>query len=275
MIRSALRTAFRIFRPTFKLVAGVGKLPLFLRYLRDRRKFLKMGGHITEIYPIVADLNDQAGTVTGHYFHQDLLVAQYIFDHKPERHLDVGSRVDGFIAHVASFRKIEVADIRYLPKSIHTNIKYQRIDFSDSDKIFEERYDSVSCLHALEHFGLGRCGDRIDPNGHLLGFHNLVRVLKPSGRLYVSFPIGRTNEVAFNAHRVFHPNEILDWIKNSKDLRLIQFAYVDDDGDLNLGENPKSLAQVPSFGCGIYTFEKIREGDQGESRTQPAYSNQT
>jgi hypothetical protein len=29
--------------------------------------------------------------------------------------------------------------------------------------------DSLSCLHALEHFGLGRYGDPIDPRGHEKG----------------------------------------------------------------------------------------------------------
>ena len=35
-----------------------------------------------------------------------------IYAARPEKHVDVGSRVDGFVAHVASFREIEVFDVR-------------------------------------------------------------------------------------------------------------------------------------------------------------------
>ena len=58
---------------------------------------------INFLYPIINEFNDNSGTAKGHYFHQDLLVAQYIFKNKPKKHVDVGSRVDGFVAHVASF----------------------------------------------------------------------------------------------------------------------------------------------------------------------------
>ena len=37
------------------------------------------------------------------YFHQDFVVARKIFERNPRLHIDVGSRVDGFVAHVATF----------------------------------------------------------------------------------------------------------------------------------------------------------------------------
>ena len=60
---------------------------------------------------LLQDYSDNAGQNKGHYFHQDLLVAKMIYDTKPRRHIDIGSRLDGFVAHVASFREIEVFDI--------------------------------------------------------------------------------------------------------------------------------------------------------------------
>ncbi len=56
--------------------------------------------------------------VLRHYFHQDLLLANRIFKARPRNHVDVGSRVDGFVAHVASFRPIEVLDLRPSPFEI-------------------------------------------------------------------------------------------------------------------------------------------------------------
>lgn len=113
--------------------------------------------------------------------------------------------------------------------------------------------DSLSCLHALEHFGLGRYGDPVDPMGHLKGFNNFHKMLQDVGTLYISFSIGKS-EVHFNAHRVFDPTEILDWSKNL--FEIARFDYVDDKGDLRCNA---SLAPPPrlSYGCGIYTLRKI------------------
>ena len=78
---------------------------------------------------ILFDYSDNAGNYKGHYFHQDLLVANFIYEQNPKRHIDIGSRVDGFVAHVASFRKIEVIDVRSLTKSKHKNIQFRQMDF--------------------------------------------------------------------------------------------------------------------------------------------------
>src|SRR5215475_9848858 len=65
-----------------------------------------------ELNPCLKDRYEDSGVASGHYFHQDLLVARRVHARAPRVHVDVGSRVDGFIAHVASFREIEVLDIR-------------------------------------------------------------------------------------------------------------------------------------------------------------------
>lgn len=117
--------------------------------------------------------------------------------------------------------------------------------------------DSLSCLHALEHFGLGRYGDPIDPQGHLRGFESLIRMLKPNATFYLSFPIGRP-AVEFNAHRIFDCLEVLTW-PSSELLVLKRFDYIDDDGELQqdipadwIGKQCAGLVH----GCGIYTFSR-------------------
>jgi SAM-dependent methyltransferase len=212
-----------------------------------------LSGKIDGIYPIISDFNQNAGVQSGHYFHQDLLIAQLIYEAHPYRHIDVGSRIDGFVAHVASFRKIEVWDIRELPKSTHTNINFYQADLMND--VEESIADSVSCLHALEHFGLGRYNDKIDPDGHIKGLQNLNRMLKPGGKLYLSFPIGTSDQVLFNAHRIFHPKSVLDWAP--AELVLERFDYVDDLGDLFLNVAVEDLSVEMQYGCGIYTFKKM------------------
>ena len=229
----------------------LGQLP---RYLRDLRAWRRHGGRVSTLYPVLSDWQDQAGSASGAYFHQDLLVARKIFDASPQRHIDVGSRIDGFVAHLAVFRAVEVLDIRPLQSRI-ANIRFLQADLMNSISTLRECTDSLSCLHALEHFGLGRYSDPIDPRGHLKGFASLVDMVKPGGRLYLSFPIG-IPAVEFNAHRVFGVTEVLEW-PSSELLDLESFDYVDDAGDLhqNIGrEAIVARCRNLRHGCGIYTF---------------------
>jgi len=213
---------------------------------------MKAGGVISNIYPILRDFGTQAGIATGHYFHQDLLVATLIKQANPTRHIDVGSSIEGFVAHVASFREIEVLDIRPLQIAGHSQIRFVQSDLMRLDQSMVGICDSLSCLHAIEHFGLGRYGDPIDPNGHLKGFYNLSKMLQNGGTLYISFPIGKPG-VHFNAHRIFHPEDILDWSMNL--FQLIRFDYVDDKGNLHTNASLSSLPTL-TYGCGIYTIRK-------------------
>lgn len=234
----------------FKRLKRLRYLP---KYLSDKAAFIKAGGIITHNYPIYEDFKEQAGTATGHYFHQDLLVATFINQAKPIRHIDVGSRMDGFVAHVASYRDIEVLDVRPLKNTGHNQIKFMQANLMELNDSLVGICDSLSCLHALEHFGLGRYGDPVDPKGHLKGFNNFHKMLKSGGTLYVSFPIGKS-EVHFNAHRVFDPTEILGWSKNL--FELMRFDYVDDKGNLHCNASLTSPPKL-TYGCGIYTLRKV------------------
>lgn len=226
------------------------------RYQAQCKAFQRLGGIITHRYPILTGDGGQAGTASGHYFHQDLLVATYVHDRNPDRHIDIGSRIDGFVAHLASFRNVEVMDVRDLKDTGHRNIAFIRADLMDAGSVQENITDSLSCLHAIEHFGLGRYGDPLDPDGHIKGFRNMVSMLKPGGMLYVSFPIGKADEVHFNAHRVFHPRAIFAWTEDIGALRLARFDYVDDNGNLHRDADPMHDGIDVVYGCGIYTFEK-------------------
>jgi SAM-dependent methyltransferase len=206
--------------------------------------------------PCLADRFDESGTASGHYFHQDLLVARRIFASKPVRHVDVGSRLDGFVAHVATFRPIEVLDIRPLAVSV-PNITFRVCDVMNVPATFDDYCDSLSSLHVLEHFGLGRYGDSIDVHGYRVGFEGLRRILKRGGTLYLSVPIGR-ERIEFNGHRVFALPTMLNLFKDS--FELINFSYVDDGGDLheNVELSPAMLNDTLGleYGCGIFELRK-------------------
>jgi hypothetical protein len=237
----------------FKIVLLYKHLWIFLK---QKRLWLKKGGKIDSSYMILSDYVTDAGSASGHYFHQDLLISQYIFQDSPKKHLDIGSRIDGFVAHVAAFREIEVMDIRPLKQTAHANIRFLQADLMRSQDL--EKYDSISCLHAIEHFGLGRYGDEIDIDGHLKGIDNIIKILSANGILYISFPIGSSDKVYFNAHRVFHPKSILSYPTVEKELRLINFSFVDDKGDIQIESNIEDAVNLDlNYGCGIYSFRKI------------------
>jgi SAM-dependent methyltransferase len=164
------------------------------------------------LVPSLHDRDQEGGSTKGEYFLQDLFVARKIFSANPDKHLDVGSRIDGFVAHVASFRELEVVDVRPISSEI-PGIEFVEADLSDANSMsafhLSDGYcDSVSCLHALEHFGLGRYGDPLDASGFKKGLKNLAKLLKPAGVLYLSTPVGK-ERVEFNANWVFHPDTII------------------------------------------------------------------
>jgi SAM-dependent methyltransferase len=207
-------------------------------------------------YPILSDRNKEGGTMNGHYFHQDLLVARLINQAKPTKHLDIGSRTDGFIAHVASFREIELIDIRPIESNVK-NIIFRQADLIELPADLNNYCDSISSLHAIEHFGLGRYGDPIDYFGYLKAIKNITKILKSGGTFYFSVPIG-PQRIEFNAHRVFSVEYLISIL--SQDFNIDSFSYVDDKGDLfeevELTKNSISSNFGCHYGCGIFTLQK-------------------
>jgi SAM-dependent methyltransferase len=232
-----------------------------LRELAALRRQNRISGkpfRIRFTMPCLSDRYEPGGHTSGHYFYQDLLVARRIFERNPVRHVDVGSRVDGFVSHVASFREIEVFDIRPLAVSI-SSIVFRQMDLMNTPENFKNCCDSLSCLHAIEHFGLGRYGDPVDLFGHIKGVKSLGDILKPGGLLYLSVPIG-PERIDFNANRVFAIKTILDLARERFELE--SFSYVDDSGELHehaaLDEQAIETNLGCQYGCGIFELRKMQ-----------------
>ena len=111
--------------------------------------------------------------------------------------------------------------------------------------------ESVSSLHACEHFGLGRYGDPVNPDGHVMFMKSLARVLKPGGRLYFSVPSG-IERLYFNSHRVISPRTVLQAFSG---LELVSFSCVKDD-DRFYGDCAPETVANEEYGCGLYEFTK-------------------
>lgn len=231
-------------------------------YFKDLRLLKKQKGDDKSFvfgkkYPVLFERFAESGNMKGHYFHQDLYVAKRIFNTRPEKHLDIGSRIDGFVAHLAVFREVEVLDIRPLTSSVQ-NVSFRKADLMKLPENLLNYCDSISSLHAIEHFGLGRYGDPIDYFGHLKAIENISNILKSGGVFYFSVPIGE-QRIEFNAHRVFSVQYLLDLFEKNYTLR--RFSYVDDAGDFfeDVALTETSIAN--SFGCnwGCGIFELIKK----------------
>ena len=60
----------------------------------------------------------------------------------------------------------------------------------------------MSALCSLEHLGLRRYGDKIDPEACFKCFDAIQKKARKGGKLYISVPIGKEC-VEFNAHLFF------------------------------------------------------------------------
>lgn len=231
------------------------------RYLRDWRRFRRGYAGALTLMPCLHDRYEECGATKSEYFWQDLLVARWIFEAKPEKHVDVGSRVDGFVAHVASFREIEVFDVRPISTQVPGMVFKQADLMQPVEMVSAGGYcDSLSCLHAIEHFGLGRYGDPVDPLGYQRGMANMAQLLKPSGQFYLSTPIGQ-ERVEFNAHRVFDPRTIIRCAE-ANGLRLQELTVVGAGGTVSSAAlTDESLRQLAlaRYNLGIFVFIKTNQ----------------
>ena len=241
-----------------KLFSSLRGVPIFLK---DWWNFRKKNTDYLVWKPCLYDRYEEGGITKNEYFWQDLLVARWIYAAAPEKHVDVGSRVDGFITHVASFREIEVFDVRPITSKI-PGIIFRQADMMKElflpENTKEEGYcDSLSCLHTIEHFGLGRYGDSIDTQGYIKGLENLSKLLLPNGFLYLSTPIGK-ERVEFNANRVFDPRTIMSVASKVK-LELIKltiFNIKEGIQELTSDEATLSYLAKQHYNLGIFTFKK-------------------
>lgn len=226
---------------------GVIHLP---RYFRDWRAFQEQSGgklHLKDSYPC---LRDRVSTTPfdAHYFYQAAWLARNLADRQPHLHVDIGSdiRMNNVLS---AFVPVEFIDYRPLDVNL-SGLACSKGDLSALDRD-DGSIPSLSCLHVIEHVGLGRYGDSLDPQGSFKALSELSRVLAPGGYLYVSLPVGR-ERVCFNAHRVFHPATIMSAMP---ELTLVRFALVDDDSQFH-EISTIDLGAAQEYGCGMFVFSK-------------------
>ncbi len=250
LLRRLLETAIDLRR-----LRGLLSLPRFAGdYLALRRRGLPL--HLRNLYPQLGDHLPRT-PFDPHYFHQAAWLCRRLADQRPAKHVDIGSDVR-LVAAFSAFVPTEFIDIRPLPVAL-SGLECAAGNLTDLARP-DCSIASLSCLHVIEHIGLGRYGDPLDPDGPSRAIGELARVLAPQGRLYVSTPVGRPR-VEFNAHHVF---DAAEFASRFTPLRLERFDLVGDDGSIRRGATPED-ARNSNYACGLFEF--VRPATATESHS--------
>lgn len=227
---------------------GLLYLPRFFshwfKYARHA-KGQKIG--LLDLQPCLGDWSTHT-PFDAHYFYQGAWLAKKLAQFGTAQHVDVGSSVLT-VSVLSAFAETVFVDYRPLNASLSglTSLAGDILSLPFADNSI----GSLSCLHVIEHIGLGRYGDPIDPEGSLKGAGELQRVVSSGGKLFLSLPIGR-ERICFNAHRVYAPASIPAMFPR---MRLVEFSYVDDSGQFREGQSVSAVGQL-EYGCGMFQFVK-------------------
>lgn len=203
-----------------------------------------------DIYPCVKDKTISTG-FDRHYVYHTAWAARKVREINPKFHTDISSSLY-FSSIVSAFVPVKFYD--YRPPNLELNsLLVKKADIL-SLPFGDNSVSSLSCMHTVEHIGLGRYGDAINPDGDIQACKELSRVLAVDGCLVFAVPIGKP-KIEFNAHRIYSYEQVLSLFP---DLKLIEFSIITDtveQGDFI--ENADSqLVQSQNYACGCFLFRK-------------------
>lgn len=239
----------------FEAVSRARRFRLYRRQFNEFGRLAKASTRRTvplweDRYPCLEDSTVATG-FDRHYIYHPAWAARILAQTRPDKHLDISSTLN-FCSIVSAFVPFDFFDYRpatlVLPGLSSKSADLTNLDWADGS------VDSLSCMHVIEHIGLGRYGDPIDPDGDLQAIRELVRVLATGGSLLIVVPVGRES-ICFNAHRIYDARKFASYFSG---LELVDFALVPD-GDAPDGlirENAFDVASQQSYGCGCFWFKR-------------------
>ncbi|MCX6717345.1 MAG: DUF268 domain-containing protein [Candidatus Taylorbacteria bacterium] len=220
---------------------------IFFDYLKFKKKNDRFSIKISDFYPCIKDKTIKTG-FDAHYIYHTAWAARKVKEINNTKHTDISSSLH-FCSIVSAFISVEFYD--YRPAELNlSNLKSEHADLTKL-QFQDNSIKSLSCMHTVEHVGLGRYGDPIDPDGDLKAISELKRVLAKDGSLLFVVPVGKP-KIEFNAHRIYSYEQIEEYFK---DLTLKEFTLITDDGKF-IENADKNLVKEQKYGCGCFWFIK-------------------
>ena len=204
----------------------------------------------SDIYPCIKDKTVKTG-FDRHYVYFTAWATRKLQEYKPEKHVDFSSSLY-FSGIVSAFLPIEFYDFRPADLEL-SNLKSLQADLTDL-KLADNSLDSISCMHVLEHIGLGRYGDTLDPKGDIKAAKELSRVLTKGGRLLFVVPVGSESKIEYNAHRIYSYESVLFLFP---DLQLKEFTLIPEKSGAPVIEANPALLKDENYACGCFEFIKL------------------
>ncbi len=194
---------------------------------------------------------DNANTIPfePHYLYHPAWAARVLARTRPAKHVDISSTLS-FVAMVSAFVPIDYYEWRPTKLGL-SNLTSDHADLL-SLPFADGALKSVSCMHTIEHVGLGRYGDPIDPDGDLKAISELKRVLASGGDLLFVVPIGQPR-IRFNGNRVYSYQQITSYFE---DMELVEFALIMEDASGLVYGAAKEVVDQQNEGCGCFWFRK-------------------
>lgn len=252
-MNSVFKGIWRLVQPlkTYGLKYPFKILGAYSKFYHDLKAYKKLGGNnlFEYIRPSLYFKAEDVQTGGGQYFYQDIWALKKIAALKPSMHYDIGSRFDGFVGQATAICPVTAVDIRplsfTLPGLSFLKGDILKLPFADNS------LSTLSCLHTIEHIGLGRYGDDINPEGFNQALLELQRVMSPGGHLILSMPIGK-ERVEFNAQRILDPSACIQKLSG---MDLLEFSVINDKYEFVENVQPGSYANALNS-CGLYLFRK-------------------
>jgi SAM-dependent methyltransferase len=186
-----------------------------------------------------------------HYIYHPAWAARILAKIRPKKHIDISSTL-AFSTLISAFIPVDFYDFR--PANIQlSDFEARKADLT-ALPFKNNSVTSLSCMHTIEHIGLGRYGDKLDPNGDLKAIKELKRVLAIGGTLLFVVPIGKP-KIIFNAHRVYSLKQIKSYFS---DLILKEFVLIPDkiNGEYPILNPSEKFCNQQKYACGCFWFKK-------------------